>query len=87
MPRVKKEKKDLRTKFDKIRQDDQKALGLVKESTKRPVTASSVMTVQECEKWRSGIVKEIFGRVERINDRKKAIIFEFNSIFFASNSG
>lgn len=68
--RVRKEKKNLRTKFDKIRQDDQRALGLIKSDNRRPVSAAGVTSVKECEKYRTHIVKEIFGRVERINDRK-----------------
>lgn len=70
MAKVKKAKPVLRTKFDKFRQEEQVALGLVRPSGKRPLVATETWVVQEAERWRTDVVKEIVGRVERIADRK-----------------
>lgn len=84
MPRVRTEKTDLRTKFDKFRQDDDKALGLVRPNTKRPLTSEGVTSVHDCERFRTDIVKEIVGRVERINDRNLNDLLSLTLSFLAT---
>ncbi len=70
MPKARRERTDLTNKFDIMRQDEQKMLGNVRPSNKRPMTAAKEGKISECERWRADVIEEILGRVERISDRK-----------------
>ncbi len=67
----KKEEPVIRTKFDLFRKEEQVALGLVRPQGRRPLLTTGTNSIADCERWRTDIVKEIVGRVERIHDRKK----------------
>jgi pre-mRNA-splicing factor ISY1 len=65
---LKKKIKVAKNKFDVFRQEEQVALGMIRQSGKRPLIATGTWTLQEAERWRTDVVKEIVGRVERIVD-------------------